>query len=272
MKRVAILIPAHCPPKVLKLTLGSWLETYDQSYDVRVYIGMHKNYSDCHHGQSEIEALAGNKVKICFVDELNWMIGLNQKNEWRHLMRYSEMHSISLTNLMNEASVFDPDYVAIFDHDLVFKQDFIRWGFETYPDSDMTGCLLSDRETDIETHTGFGVFRFMPKFSIWHVLITRRLHRMIVEQKGVIFPFLTGNLTYDTFARVYEFAKGGWNMNVTTLKEADLSPVVRHIWSMSLNFGYAQTDGKTYGNKVAAVEAEYDATFPNGIMHLMEKL
>lgn len=270
--KAAILIPAHCSPKVLKLTLGSWLAHYDGSYDVRAYIGLHSNYSHSHVGLSEIMDMASDKVKICFVDEIDWGAAGRIGDMWGHVSRYSRMHCVNMSNLIREANVFDPDYVAIFDHDLVFHKDFVKWAIESYPDADLVGSLMNDRT---ETRHFDDAGRWAPKFSIWHLLMSRRMFQKIVEDVQVIFPFgntESGTVKYDSFARAYELAKGPWKMNVKALKESEISLAVRHIWSMSLNFGHVGTDGKGYQKKVADVEAEYDVMFPNGITHLLEKL
>lgn len=272
MKKIAILIPAHCTPKVLKLTLGSWLETYNGVYQVKVFIGLHKNFSHYHTGQSEIEGLQDNpNIKVCFVDEIDWTKGLKDKDAWGYLMRYSTMHAVNLQNLMTNASGYDPDYVAVFDHDLVFKQDFVRWAFETYPLSDLIGCLMNDRDADREIYTHMGGIRFMPKFSIWHLVMTRKMFQKTLQELQTLYPMQSGHYGYDTFAKTYELAKNQWDMRVRAVREAELIPVVRHVWNMSMNMGVA-ANSENYSKKISTIEQEYDTRFPNGITHLLSKL
>ena len=71
-----------------------------------------------------------------------------------------------------------------------------------------------------------------------------------------------------------------WNMDVKTVPCADFEPIVRHLWSLSFNYGYFEAQltrnekdaRQHHEGRVRAAVDDYNRRFPNGIDHLLEKL
>ena len=270
--KVAILCAAHCSPKILKTTLGTWLETYDGSYDVDVYIGLHRNYHHYHPGMDEILKLEP-FVKIVLVDEIDWY-KTGDTNPISHMFRYSEMHSKSLWEMMQRARQDGRDFthVAFIDHDLFFVKDFI--GKAIQEQCDGFGSLLDDNWNDREVNTtmpGVGVRVFAPKPSIWHWVISRLAFDMILEDRNMLQPGEHDGRLFDTMACGYERMKQ-LRMKINILKESEIREQVVHLGSMSFNFGPYQSGNLAYNKKVLEYEQEYDKRFPQGIDGLLGKL
>lgn len=260
--RVQVFIAVHCPPKVLKLTLGSWLEFYDGSYEVEVHLGLHSNYTDYHQGLDELMALEGH-VELHFVDEIDWYaVGLT---------RYSEMHARNLLNMMRAVKDREFDYAFVFDHDLLFKRDFIRWVLDCYSGVDLLGCLLDDVDYPrrFQSHDG-PFYTFFSKLSVWHMMMSHRCFDCVLACPEAILPQQIGSEVYDTFSKGLEWARHDWGLNVEILKSIELEDIVHHWWSASLNFG--KSFDKDYEGKIRRIEGEYDKRFPEGMKHLFAKI
>ena len=259
--KVAILICAHCRPEILKLTLGTWLEHYDESYDVEVFVSLHSNYSDYSKGLSEIEEMQN--VRIVFVDEIEW--------NSNHVLRYSAMHAKALAVLMREALKSDCDYLAVLDHDLMFNKDFVKWCIEDYGDYD----LVCGRRDGTIARTDMGNLRFAPKLTVWNMLMSRRMAVKALEERSVA-PTIRGGIAYDTLALAYS-KMDEWGLKVGILSEESVEDYVKHLWSLSFNFGIVSmlVNGKSMGQyreKVNKYVSIYNNRFPAGIGGLLGKL
>jgi len=269
--KAQILIPVHCKPKIMMMTIGSWLETYDGSYKANIIIGLHENYSHYCDASAEFKEMLSvdGVVSFCYTKEIEW-------HTW-DLLRYSRMHAKSLLTMMQKCTD-DCTHVAFFDHDLVFKQDLVKFAMER--DADWTCSLFDDLHTPRFMETGHGPFYFAPKPSIWNMVIKRRLFDLVMEETELVSPTRFGSTIYDIFAQVYEMAKDSWGMKLDVLTTAEMEEVVKHLWSLSFNFGVADAVSrsghdkgmKEHDDKVRAAEEEYDKRFPDGIQHLLEKL
>lgn len=265
---MAVLIAAHCPPKVVKVTLGTWLQHYDGSYDADVYIGLHKNYHHYHSGIGEIQELEGS-VSLVYVDELNWA---EETGIIRTIMRFSKMHARSLQEMMREASKRDYTHVAILDHDLIFKDDLVGWMLREKPGVDMVCSMLGGRLENEEIRIGTGQsFIFAPKPSAWHTMVSRRMFDAMVEHPDLVEPGLVDDVVYDTLAMAYHSIPV-LGMTVRVCSEAEMAQHVEHVWSMSLNYGVCLSGGDQYVVRLARFEKEYSERFPEGILGLLEKL
>jgi len=260
---VQVFTAVHCVPKVIKLTLGSWLETYDGTYDVEVHVGLHDNYTDYHKdGLEEIMAMEG--VEFHFVKELDWHA--------EGLTRYSKMHALSILNMMEAVKDRSFSHAFLFDHDLLFHQDFIKWVLTNHLEADIVGCLFDDLDAPRKVDgTDDGLFlTFFQKISVWHMAMSRRCFDNVIANPDAILPERFGDEVYDTFARGLEWARGKWGFDVRLLPSAELEKVVGHFGSASMNFGRRFADN--YPDKISMICAMCDERFPNGIDHLLDKL
>jgi hypothetical protein len=253
---------------VLKLTLGTWLETYDGSYDADVYVGVHENYSDYHPGMKEIRELEPH-VRLTLVEEVDWF---KPPNSIEQIMRYSEMHSKSLLTMMRRARKESGRFThaAFLDHDLMFERDFVGWAMRN--GGEMVGSLFEDREADrTVTKTEGGESVFAPKPSVWHLVVGRLMFQSMLEWPELIRPGEHGGRVFDTMAWGYEMAKR-WGLKITTCKCEEIAKMVKHLWSLSFNYGPRQFGDEIYARKIMSCEREYDRRFPNGIGELLNKL
>jgi len=262
-KKVVVVIPVHCVPKVAMMTLGTWLEACDGSYEAEIILGVHGNY---HHYHDGLWQLRGLPVRISEVQEMNW----NCDSKEDSLLRYSKMHSISLKGMFEMAGDIGFDHLAVLDHDLVFKSDFVGWSM-SQPE-DLTGCYLSDRTEYIPVQTSLGMMMFAPKFSIWHMVMTSRFYQKMMEDVGLVFPQISGGSFYDTFSRVIEKNNLSWKLPMKEMKSGDVDGMVKHLWSMSFNFGPYTVGNNEYCNRLIKCENDFDERYPNGIGHLFERV
>ena len=270
--KVKLLVACHTIPEVINLTLGTWLESYDGSYDADITISIHENYRDYCEREDEILSLPN--VKVLRVPEINY---------YQHgLMRYSIQHATVLTHLLESCRGAEFTHVAMLDHDLVFQDDFISWAIRGFPDSDWTLSLFDDKPDprEVVATTG-GKLVFAPKPSVWNMVFSRHVYDCIMGDTKVIVPECVGNFQYDTFAKAYEHALCDWGVSVNVLPEADIQQHVNHLWSSSFNYGFfharytTRTDEDArdkYRRKMDSLIAMYQSRFPNGIGHLLEKL
>jgi len=265
--KVIVLIPAHCVPKVLMMTIGTWLEHYDGSYDADVIVSVHDNYHHYHNGLDEIKALAGNRLRIVTVPELDWEEG----DYWKRVMRYSRMHARCLLAMMEAAKGSYPDYVALLDHDLMFEEDFIGWSIRDHGRADIVGCFMQDLSADrnVKTEDGYDVM-FAPKVSVWHLVMSSRMFECVRNTPNMMEPCKRGNKIYDTFSMGFEFAKTT-GMDVRVFPEAVIAAKVRHLGSSSFNWG-SRMHGQGYGERVSQLELGYSKRFPGGITELLGRL
>jgi hypothetical protein len=262
MKKIAVLIPVHCAPKVVMMTLGTWLESCDGSYQADITMAIHNNYGHYHPDLHILMDLPGTKIRV---QEINWSAPDNAS-----IIRYSKMHAVSLSAMLEHVQGVEFDNLAILDQDLVFKTDFVKFAAET--GQDLVGCYMGDRTTDICMNTIMGQLWFAPKFSVWHLVMSRTFYQKIMENKELVFPKIDGKFFYDTFSRVIIENKNMWKLPVMELPSDQVNQMVEHRWSMSFNFGHAINGAHAYWDKLAKYEAEYDQRFPHGIKHLFSKV
>ena len=265
MKKAVILVPVHCAPKVAMMTLGTWMEAHDGSYEAEVIIGVHDNYHHYHNGLGALQGLPG--VKVVVVKEIDWAA---QKMGWEAVYRYSTMHATSLKEMMKLANTMTFDYLAVLDHDLVFKKDFIGWAMGI--GKDLVGSYMEDRRIRVPVKTEGGTFIFAPKFSVWHMVMTHKFFQKIMEDVDLIFPIFEGDCFFDTFSRIIRNNEEQWKLPIEELTLAQTEEMVKHLWTMSFNYGMKLYGAGAYWKRLAELEADFDKRFPNGIHHLFEKI
>jgi hypothetical protein len=263
MKKVAIAMPVHCAPKIAQMTLGTWLEACDGSYEAKVFVSVHQNYFHYHPGLPELQAMP---VTILGVPEMNWSI----TNMGQSIQRYSTMHCHCLSALFTMIGREEFDYVVVLDHDLVFKADFVKAAMGT--GTDLIGGYFGDRKESVIQDTAMGRLMFVPKFTIWHLAMSNVFFRRLMGDCGLIYPIIEDGFFYDSFSRVILKNDAEWNFPVTEWSTAEMEKMVEHRWSMSFNFGQVIHGVHSYHKRLVKYEAEYDARFPRGIRHLFEKV
>jgi len=262
-KKIMVLVPVHCAPKVAMMTLGTWLDAADGSYTAEIVLGVHQNY---HHYHDGLASLQGLPVSIVSVPEINW----TTSTPMEALIRYSKMHSVSLSAMLETVRNEPFDHLAILDHDLVFKKDFVGWAAEQ--DADLIGNFMDDREVPVAIQTGVGPLMFAPKFSVWHMAMTEKFYRRIMDNVNLIFPEIKDGWFYDTFSRVVEMNITKWSLRQKIVKKAEMEEMVQHLWSMSFNFGPYMRGYQDYWDRLHEREMAFDQRFPNGIGHLFGKV
>jgi hypothetical protein len=277
--KVAVIIPALCPPYVLKLTVGTLLRTHSR-HDLNIHIGMHSNYRDYCADLSVFEDLR-KVAQFHLVDEISWV----EHNA--NLNRYSLMHSKNLENLLHHVRYYDFDYVLVLDHDLMFKEDLVTKLVEAYPDADLLGALFDDTmEMKGFRHSGDGVeMQRMPRMTPWCLLLSRKLYDTLLKDLTVIRPMedhwesgikkiaeMYGSsmkmpVFGDTFARVLHLCLHEWKMRLGVATVAKMEEWVHHFFGGSLNYGQWALREK-YVPHLGTIEQAYKTTFPNGIKKL----
>lgn len=266
--KVAILICAHCRPEILKLTLGTWLEQYDRTYDAKVYVSLHENYE--HYCDKLDEITSMSNVDFSFVKEVDW----NPAD----MMRYSKMHARALVKLMRRALDDGCTHMAILDHDLILRDDFVRWCLDMYGDCDLVGGFMDDAATVREAKTDTGIIGFAPKLTVWNLFISKHLAELAIAS-NTVRPMKTDKIVYDTFALAYSMMDQ-WKLKRVIVPCKELESHVEHLWSMSFNFGVtsmvmAHEPKKGHGmyqKKVEKYIEVYNERFPEGIDELLGKL
>jgi hypothetical protein len=208
-------------------------------------------------------------VTLVYVDEINWA---EEVGSVRQILRFSKMHALNLLEIMKAAKNKDFTHAFIFDHDLIFKDDFIGWMMRERPNTDMVCSLLGNRTNDEKIASFLGEqFVFAPKPSAWHMMISRKVFDILVDHGDLVLPGFENGKMYDTLSLAYHYVSR-WGMVVKTYTEEEMARHIQHIWSMSMNYGMTHAGIDSYRNKLDWFEREYDARFPNGIGDLLKKL
>ena len=278
--RLSVVIPAHTYPPVLKLTIGSLIRSLPPEYDLNIHVGIHSNYSDYTRDFSIFEELRG-LAQVHLVREIDWKLN----NEC--VYRYSTMHATSLENLLDHVRYYDFDYLLVLDHDIFSKADFVSECLKLHPGADLIGALFDDLDvlSRFRTEAGRDLY-CLPKISIWHLLVSRRLFEEIARTPRMIYPRIVegeeigsylgcyGNpeplpVFVDTFAEVLhrcKFSKSG-EFKVGILPSEKLGAWTRHFYGSSFNYGH-RTLGSHYPDHIREIAGIYEKEFPNGLSRL----
>lgn len=275
MKLVA-LVPVHTSFPVAALSIGSFLREH-REHEIEVHVGVHSNYADYTNDLSLFDELKG-IATIHKVDEIDWMGEYNTC-----FYRYSVMHAKNLENLIKKVTRTDFDYVVVLDHDLHVKTDFVTKCLQRYPGADLIGTLQDNKDAiwSFVTMQGQQV-NCMPKISAWHLLMSRRLFKLVVENTERIYPKLIEGdarslftkgleglpdapLFVDTFAEILHRCRSKFfgEMHVGILKTEEFDGWVRHFYNSSFNYG--QRTRGDYPAHIAEIEKMYRAKFPEGL-------
>lgn len=235
--KICALISSHSEPIFTKLTVSSLLKTMGKNHQLSIHIGAHKNYSDYSNDFSMFTELS-NICHFHLVDELDWMAHNSD------IYRYSKMHGKNLENLFNQVKYFDFDLLLVLDNDLHIKEDFVSKYFDG---EHLVGSLFDDCDqvkTVIDTYGN--PIEFMPKLSVWNIMISREMYNFIMRNPQFVSPEVVSGVQvnintpnpvlFDTFAKVYLLAKQ-WNHPMKIIPTAELSDSITHFFGSSFNYG-----------------------------------
>jgi len=277
-KKLAVVIPFHSYPEVLKLTLGTLLRQVAPTYDLNIHVGIHANYHHYYHQSlaffDEIRKIA----QIHTVDEIDWM-----GEYFTHWFRYSVMHAKNLHNLFKAVRFYDWDYLVILDNDLFIKEDFVTKCLERHPEADLIGSYLADRSGLNEVAReldGIHIY-VIPKLSGWHVLLSRKAYDKMVDYPDMIYPkFVEGTAANEYLAAnsaqkplpIFADVMGDflyrvlhiWYLPFGEIPSAEFAQWVTHYSESSFNFGGRSLMEK-YQDKISEIRDIYNKEFPNGL-------
>lgn len=267
MKKIKVIIPANSEHYIIEHTIATLLDKVDQDkFDISIHLGLHSNYDHYTNNLSIFNNLEG-FVDIHLVDELNW----DEHNA--NSYRYSLMHSLNLINLINHVKHYQFDYLAILDNDLDIKGDLFSDLLSDDPD--LVCALLNDKHEPIDvTESGSGdEVKFMPKMSIWHTIMSRKLFDHLANKPKLLKPHKVGNIVYDTSARFYDSIKNNQDFKIKVLKEDHFKEYVHHFTCSSFNYGWwaHERDYKKYSRNVASIKDKYEEAFPEGIREILKE-
>lgn len=194
--KLLVLIPTHCQPDILRLTLFSLVKHLSVAHDLNIHLGVHSNYR---HYSSDFTLFNDPRIRklvsgIHLVDEIDWQA------EGNNIYRYSIMHARNIANLFLQTRYYDYDYVLLIDNDVFVKADFVTeamkmasqacFGTERDSKVDLIGTYFEDASTP-RNFTNFRdgeTILALPKVSVWHLLISRKLAEEIINRPDRIFP------------------------------------------------------------------------------------
>jgi len=226
MSKICVLISSHSPSFFTKMTVKSLLRE-NKEHELDIHIGYHSNLSDYTDDFSMFDELK-NVCHFHAVDEIDWF-----KHD-TNIYRYSLMHSKNLSNLLKNIKYLDFDYVAILDNDLYFKKDFMSNLLSKNLNTDLIGCFHNDIDYNIKVKDEYNnITEFAPKISVWHMIMSRKLYDIIIQDLKIIEPQFINNIFYDTFANVLNIQ----NINKSIISNEEMQDLVKHFWCSSFNYG-----------------------------------
>lgn len=274
-KKLGVFVCVHTYPQVAGLTIGSFLRSH-RDYEVDLHVGVHTNYSHYSKDMTLFKDLKG-LGQIHLVDEIDWLGEYNAC--W---YRYSVMHAKNLANLFKQAKYGDFDRIIVLDQDLFIKKDFITPLLRRFPDADLIGSLFEDRPglKPYETAHGEKLYS-VPKISVWHTILSRRLYDEIVEIPWMIYPKVlhgADRKTYldvhrpaedrplfvDTLAEVYHRVAHGQGMKAGIISAGELQASIDHFYNSSFNYGY-WSKGDFYPEHIHKIIELWWREFPKGL-------
>jgi hypothetical protein len=280
--KIAVIIPTHCLPPVIKLTVGSLLKAHP-THDLNIHLGVHTNYDHYSKDLSLFEDLR-KVAHIHLVDEIDWVV-------YNAIVyRYSQMHATNIHNLLKQIKHYEFDHVLLLDNDVHVKADFITELTTRFPKADLIGSFFDGRDEIIPFNlSGTGEKQYMlPKIAVWHVLFSRRLYDRIMENPSIIYPREmrddvagTGRNAYlnihkatenlplfvDTFADVLHHCRHVWkDMQVATVPYTEFDQWAHHFFTSSFNYGWWAIKDK-HGTHVSEIVEIYNREFPKGLTH-----
>lgn len=273
--RLCVVIPAHAPWHVVELTLGSFLRTH-QTYEIDVHVGVHANF--CHYTSDyqmfkDLRGIA----QIHMVEEIDW--GAHNES----MFRYSTMHAKNLENLLRHAAYYDFDRLVILDHDLFVKRPFVSECLLRFPEADLVGSAFDDLTELREFKTENGQFLYaLPKISVWHVILTRKLFDKIMADPRVIYPRMLSDeermryfpfyetpkdlpVFVDTFADVFHKTRFIWDLKHELVPTPEFDAWVQHYSGSSFNYGFRILGSERYNGRMVASQDLFKKEFPYGL-------
>lgn len=274
--KLAVIIPAHCQPDILRLTLGSLLRTHVQ-HDLDIHVGFHFNYRDYCDDLSIFDDLRG-VASVHLVHEIDWNAHAGDIN------RYSLMHSRHIMFLLQQIRYCTFDYVLLLDNDVLLHRDLAA---EAPLPADLAGALFDNVPHARPSVRGNGTpFYTLPKIVPWYLLISRKLYEILIQQPWCLEPrdiefnagvykdlcaqynLEPGNLIFiDTFARVLHQVRHDptWAFTLRLFDYARFDSGITHFRHSSFNYGRVSAPG----SESRILEA-YKHEFPSGVADLFD--
>ena len=277
---MAVVIPTHCQPHVVKLTVRSLLRACP-NIDLNIHLGVHSNY---HHYTTDLSLFQDLKhlAHIHLVDEIDWMAHNSD------VTRYSRMHAKNLENLLHQIKFYEFDYVLVLDNDVFVKDNFIDQLLHQFSGADLIGAYFDDKpEPSVFNHANDNETLFaLPKISVWHVLLSRRLYERILDDTSILYPREERDLAaiqrymdcypltrketplnypvfIDTFSDVLHHAQHNWEMKVATVPTQDMAQYALHFYASSFNYGgWAVGHKETFDARLQMIKELCEREFP----------
>lgn len=282
--KICVIIPSHSPSVYTKLTVATLLRTVGKNHDLNIHIGVHANLRDYTEDFSMFEELKG-LVQFHVVDEIDWMYHA------RNTYRYSLMHAKNLENLLKNVRYYDFDYLVILDNDMYIKSDFISLLTKNQKDYDLIYSYFNrdvntvyNERSSITGEYNLAV-QFMPRLSVWNVILSRKLYNKIMEDTSIIYvdriedqqrileckQYISSidenyPIVFDTLAKVNLHTNHIWqDINTLEVEDTHMKELIRHFFGSSFNYGIL-VNFNTQGEGIAT--EIYNAEFPNGLKNL----
>ena len=279
--KICVVIAAHSPSVYTKLTIATLLRTVGKNHDLNIHVGVHSNLSDYTNDLSIFEELKG-IAQIHLVDEIDW--NLHNRNNYR----YSLMHAKNIENILKNIKYYNFDYLVILDNDVYIKSDFVSLLTNNEKRYDLIYSYFNKEINVInnERNTITGEYnvtvQFMPRLTVWNVLMSRKLYEKIMEDPSIIYvdriedqkkileykkyiPGIDENypIIFDTLAKVNLYTNNIWeNINTLEIDDVYMKDLSRHFFGSSFNYGIlinSNIEGESIATHI------YNTEFPNGL-------
>lgn len=274
--KLAVIIPAHCQPDILRLTLGSLLRTHSR-HDLDIHVGFHFNYRDYCDDLSIFDDLRG-MASVHLVHEIDWNAHAGNIN------RYSLMHSQHIMFLLQQIRYCTFDYVLLLDNDVLLHRDLAA---EAPLPADLAGALFDNVTCARPGVRGNGTpFYTLPKIMPWYLLISRKLYEALIHDPNCLAPMdvcrpdplhrtlldeygLTSDslIFIDTFAWILHCIRYDprWAFTLRLFDYTRFDSGLTHFRHSSFNYGRVSAPG----SESRILEA-YKREFPKGVADLFD--
>lgn len=289
--KLAVVIPVHCHPDILRLTLFSLVKHLSPNHELTIHLGVHSNFDNyC----SDFGIFNDPRIKklvsgIHLVDEIDWQAYS------KDIYRYSRMHAKNVINLFHQIRYYEFDYVLVLDNDVLTKADFVtetmkmaamaKFGTQGGEEFsvDLIGSYFEDTPNPKEfTNARDGeTLCALPKISAWHLLLSRKLYEMILENPtAIVSPREVRDIQeMEKYSEVYPSIPRGMPIFIDTfcdlpfrirekkmgyllLPREKFAEWAQHFFCSSFNYGEWSLGMERKVEHIAEIVAVYKKEFP----------